>query len=871
MTVPVDETTVREFIDIISSHATQIAKSNGHGVLQLCQLSPLSEKMVPSRFRLDDVDTIVKAAVGAANANLNVYIEARLVRADLRGNVRGGLSDTELVFGIVVDADNDKGKGGSVMVRPSLLIETSPGNFHYWYLLSQPVTAHQAKTVGDTIRDSTGTDHATGVITQCYRVAGTPNFPSKAKQARGRVSVEPTRIVERTGRLWDPFELMAAFATQATSVASSASAAPSTAIIADESSLPDELMSDIRGGGVSRGLGVKKDKSRSGLFHNVIGELKKRRWSVDQIHALLEKHPNGVAAKYEGRLLKEVQRSYEGVEKDNPAAVRPAQQPGPAAAGSSGGSGGLSPPPPPPGATPGPASSASAPLHVLPTIRLRDGQLPRAVEETEKAVRGSGAAVFSRAGYLVYPTGEIAPAANGAQTVIVRLSEFTTDSFIEPVAESAIFQRYNMRRQDWIDIDPPIQLVRMVLARDRKWKFPRVAGVITTPTLRPDGSLLAAPGYDPLTELYLWPGFVLPPIPQQPTREQALEALATLKDLFVEFSFKRKRPAIDLAVAITGLLTALLRGSLPTAPIILARADTPGTGKSYLVDVIAMVATGRLCPVITASKSPEETEKRIGAVLLSGSAIVSLDNVTYDLGGELLCQITERPVVRIRVLGRSEMPDCECHTAVFATGNNIGFAGDMVRRGLMCDLEALEERPELRAFQCDAIERANADRAEYVAAALTIVRAYLAAGAPSVCGPFGSYSAWSTMVRSPLVWLGEPDPIESMEEIRAEDPELTNIREFFSLWPDYMLLDAPYTTARIIEIANEQAPTNFNTPWLKSFLLKVAAAKGKGSEVSPERLGWWLRRISGRVVNKHRLVREQGAHNVAAFRLTRMS
>jgi len=57
------------------------------------------------------------------------------------------------------------------------------------------------------------------------------------------------------------------------------------------------------------------------------------------------------------------------------------------------------------------------------------------------------------------------------------------------------------------------------------------------------------------------------------------------------------------------------------------RASTPGTGKSYLVDVIAVVATGQLCPVITASKNAEETEKRIGAILLSGIPIVSLDNL----------------------------------------------------------------------------------------------------------------------------------------------------------------------------------------------------------------------------------------------------
>ena len=383
MTVPVDETTVREFIDIISSHVIQIAKGNGHGVLQLCQLSPFSEKMVPSRFRLDDVDTIVKAAVGAANASLNVYIEARTLRADLRGSVRGGLSDTELVFGIVVDADNDKGKGGSVTVRPSLVIETSPGNFHYWYLLSQPVTAHQAKTIDDTIRDSTGADHATGVITQCYRVAGTPNFPSKAKQARGRTSVEPTRIVERTGRLWDPFELMAAFAARAAS-GGPAGAAPLTAIVADEASLPDELMRAIRDGGVSRGLGAKKDKSRSGLFHHVIGELKKRRWSVDQIHAL--PRSNRMAWPLSTRVGC-LRKSSGRTTASRRTVLRPPSRPN-------------SPVPTPPAADRAVdclrlrrrlaqrrdrRPAGNAPLHVLPTIRLRDGQPPRAVEETERA------------------------------------------------------------------------------------------------------------------------------------------------------------------------------------------------------------------------------------------------------------------------------------------------------------------------------------------------------------------------------------------------------------------------------------------------------------------------------------------------------
>jgi hypothetical protein len=486
----------------------------------------------------------------------------------------------------------------------------------------------------------------------------------------------------------------------------------------------------------------------------------------------------------------------------------------------------------------------------------------------------------------VYPTFETRLAANGRKTITARLSAFSADSFIEPVAEAAIFQRWSVRKKSWADVDPPTQLVRMALARARRWAYPHVSGIITTPTLRPDGSLLAAPGYDPPSELYLLPSLQLPPIPTRPTRQDAQAALAKLKDLFCEFSFQEKKKdglekRLNCSVAISALLTALLRGSMPTAPIYLIRADTPGTGKSHLVDVIAMVATGEFCPVITAAKSIEETEKRLGAVLLGAIPIFSLDNCTYDLEGELLCQLTERPVVNIRILGRSEMPPCECHATVFATGNNITFRGDMVRRGLVCNLEALDERPELRVFQKDALEVAADNRGAYVAAALTVVRAYLAAGSPSVCGPFGSYRVWSTMVRSPLVWLDEPDPIISMEGIRDEDAVLNNIREFVRLWLDYGLgLDTPHLTANIIEEACTAPPNYWGPMSFKQFLLRVAAAKNDPSTVSAERLGHWLRKISGRIVrltdahgtgHKYRLIREQDRLNRALFRLEEIS
>jgi hypothetical protein len=873
MSAHVDEAVVRQFIEIISEHAKQTINGAGPpGVLQLCRISPIDESVVPSRFLLGDVEHMVKTAIGDAAAGHNVYIEARTVRASLRGNQRGTLADTAWVFGLVADGDADKGKGGSITVRPSLVVETSPGNFHYWYLFTRAIPADQAKIIGDAIRAGSGTDHDTGVITQCYRVAGTPNYPSAAKQARGRIIVESTRIFEQTGRLWDPDELLEAFApaTAASATAASATAAPATAAAppsgpADEATLPDDLLKDIRDGGV----GNKNDKSRSALFQSVISQLKRRNWSIEAIVELLEKYPSGIAAKYQKRLRKEVERSYNkamgGASIGSGAGQSTAAVSGSGLAPALGASLAAQP-----GAAPGAA-------RILPTIRLVDGQLPRAVTETERALLSTGEAIFSRAGGLVYPVAETMTASDGRKTVMARLSSFVVDSFIEPVAEAAIFQRFSLKRNRWVDIDPPMQLVRMVLSRERKWVFPRVSGIITTPTLRCDGSLLTAPGYDPRSELYLLPGLQLPPIPERPTRDEAVKALNVIKGLFEEFCFKQKD--LDRSIAVSGLLTALLRGSLTAAPAYLVIADTPGTGKSYLVDVIAVIANGRLCPVITTSKSEEETEKRLGTVLLSGVPIVSLDNCSHDLGGDLLCQLTERPVVKIRVLGRSEMPDCECHTALFATGNNITFKKDMLRRGLVCTLEALDERPELRSFKRDALEVAAANRGAYVMAALTIVRAYFTAGTPQVCGPLASYAAWSRMVRSPLVWLGEPDPIKIMDDIRDEDWDLANLREFLELWLAYDLeLGRDYTVATIIEAAcPPRTPNNYGPQTFKQLLLRVAATKDALDTVSPERLGWWLRRNNGRVVGivdtngnrqRYRLIKGAArAHRRPAFQL----
>jgi putative DNA primase/helicase len=506
--------------------------------------------------------------------------------------------------------------------------------------------------------------------------------------------------------------------------------------------------------------------------------------------------------------------------------------------------------PPDPGTEPDPATPQLALIRVVP------GQLPRIVSEAEQALLGNGKLpIFVRAGALMYPVTENVPASDGRTTVTAKLREVVPDLLLRWLAEVATFIRYSARSKTWVKIDPPRQLATTMLASADRWPFPRIAGVVTSPLLRPDGSLLLKAGYDAATQLYMVPDrtLQLPPLADKPTRAEAETALKLLAGLLVGFEFKSK---VDRAVALSLILTAVARPSMPVAPLHLVRANDPGTGKSFLVDLAAVITTGRICPVIAAGKAPEESEKRLGAMLREGVSMISLDNCGYDLEGDMLCQVSERPLVRIRILGLSEIAEFECKGTVVATGNNVSPKGDMDRRTLICGLTSDVERPELREFAFDPITRAAASRGSYLHAVFTIIRAYQAADSPPVCKPIGSYSRWTAMVRAPLIWLGEADPVQSMETARSEDPELTAIRELFAQWRQHLAGKGSLTAFQIAEVACEldcdKKPVR---PEFRDLLLRVA---GEHGAMSTRRLGAWLRRVEGKIVGGCRLRKTSG-------------
>jgi putative DNA primase/helicase len=488
-----------------------------------------------------------------------------------------------------------------------------------------------------------------------------------------------------------------------------------------------------------------------------------------------------------------------------------------------------------------------------PVIRIFAGFLHRAVDMAEGALMQAGLGYYQRGSMVVRPAMVPVAVSDGRTVDAPRLVDVKAHHMAEAFTRVVSFKRFDKRAEEWVNSDCPHRIAETFLAREGQWRLPVLTGIINCPTLRADGSILDLPGYDVQTGLLFDPQDVqFPALPRDPDRDMALRALAYLKDRISTFPFVTEG---DRAVALSAILTALVRRSLPTAPLHGFNAPTAGTGKSMLVDLASLIATARPAPVIAQGKSEEEMEKRLGAALIAGDVLIAIDNCEEPLGGELLCQTMTQTSLKVRILGKSVNAEVPSNAAIFATGNNLTFEGDMTRRALRATLDAGVERPELRAFDRDPLAMVTERRGDYVSAGLTVLRAFHIAGRPQQRAPLGSFTDWSRWVRDALIWLGEADPCDTMEELRGADPKLDALTSVLEGWREVIGLQ-PANVRDVIERATEQRPqlygrAEFVHPEFREALLRVA---GEGGAINGRRLGKWIGSHQNRIVGGLRLI-----------------
>lgn len=491
-------------------------------------------------------------------------------------------------------------------------------------------------------------------------------------------------------------------------------------------------------------------------------------------------------------------------------------------------------------------------------IVVRAGLRHEAADAGLAALAAAQVPFFQRDRSLVRVEMLSAKTASGDITSAPGIVEVTPASLSRELGRAATWAKCDVNGQ-LSRIDPPQAVIEQIADMVGSWPFSMLSGVIGTPTLRSDGSLLVAEGYDEPTGLVLLGRPSMPTIPAEPTRSDALDAVELLSTLLDEFPFRDGggKESIDRAVALSKLLTPVLRGAMPAAPMHLANAPQPGSGKSYLADLASEIATGERCAVVAFSPNPEETEKRLAGSALAGHPIVALDNASGIVSGDLLCQLTERPLLQLRPLGTSKMVRVANTFSVLANGNNASIADDMVRRTIQCRLDANMEAPEQRVFRNNPLARIRLNRGAYIAACLIIARAYICAGQPGLLPPLASYEAWSAIVRSPLVWLGRGDPVASMASLRSSDPQRLLRVAVFKAWAEELGTGGAYITADLIGRASDPGPIGgFLRPQLRAALIEIARDRAGG--LDSRRLGRWLSKAESNVADGLKLTCDRG-------------
>ncbi len=494
-------------------------------------------------------------------------------------------------------------------------------------------------------------------------------------------------------------------------------------------------------------------------------------------------------------------------------------------------------------------------------IRLINGGMSEAVDACEAVLARTDLPTeyrtFQRGGQLVrvatLPASAMADGVSRPAGAVV-IMEAQKAFLMDVLGRFASFEKFNVRDDAWKPANPPKELAETIQARAGLWPVPPLRGVVACPTMRADGSLLLTPGYDALSGYFMAHRLAVE-VPDTPGLAEAQAALDALAALLAGFAFVEP---LDCSVALALILTAVARPALASVPVFAITAPVRGSGKSTLLDIAAVIATGWRSAVLSATSDHAELEKRLIGCLLSGDALVSLDNINGNLRSDLLCQATTSEAVKVRPLGASSQVEIPNTALWSANGNNLSLAGDLSRRAVLCRLDPVLERPEERSFAFDPVARAMERRAEYVAAALTVMRAYVAAGRPGLdLSPFGSFERWSAMVRTAMVWAGAADPCESRAAVMEDDPEAAMLRALVAAWWN-RFGRTPRTVKEIVKAGEED-----DCP-LAEVLHDVA---GEGRAINARRLGWWLRRQAGRIVNGLKLVQYGSVSGVAQWKM----
>lgn len=369
------------------------------------------------------------------------------------------------------------------------------------------------------------------------------------------------------------------------------------------------------------------------------------------------------------------------------------------------------------------------------------------------------------------------------RNVICKVDENILKSRLTRSAD--FFKVYETKGEEiWIACLPCNDAIKDILAlAPAEWRFPPLQGVIETPCLRADGTIVQQAGYDPATKLLLLPakGSGCWKIPEFPTGDDIQRAKQHIEDIIGDFPFvDQASKANALAALLTPVNRAAIKGPVPLA---LIDATTQGTGKTLLCEIFSIIVSGREPNLYSAPNDSEEFRRLLSGILSESTSLVIFDNVSIRLDSPELCRAITASSWGDRILKTNETFGLPVRCTWIANGNNLQLGGDMPRRCYWVRMDAKCARP----FQRTGFRHPNLKafvseyKDEVLLSLLTLSRAWHASNRPRPkVRPLGSFEDWTNTMGGILEHAGVSGFLDNSEELyQGADRETQQWEAFF--------------------------------------------------------------------------------------------
>lgn len=339
---------------------------------------------------------------------------------------------------------------------------------------------------------------------------------------------------------------------------------------------------------------------------------------------------------------------------------------------------------------------------------------------------------------------------------------------------------------------PPVDPFTVIVkSMPEVWSsVPVLDGVTHTPLLRPDGTILGVPGYDPATRLLYLPECAVPVVADNPSGEDVALARKWIDYLVKDFPFVTPG---DRANFLGMLITPLLRAILPPPwPQLGLNAPQRGSGKTLLATVLRILHGGEEHPAPGSGKQSdvdEELRKVISTILTDSTGqVVVFDNMTGIFRSGMMAKLLTGHTWADRGLGRMKSVRAVNDRLWVLTGNNLQVGGDLARRTVWCSIDAKTEFPENRTDITEGNLPAwtEANRGTLLWAALVLCKVAYPGLAALPAPRKDSYGQWEAGVRHVLKTAGIPggfrEAAAEPTRIGADDEEWSKFLATVHAW-----------------------------------------------------------------------------------------